>query len=88
MAHTKVDPALVRVIRRRYKEGISQGTLAREYVMSVAQIGKIIRREAWVDVSDEEPVEQPTDAAASLAKLQRMLGDEVRISRSLEDLKK
>jgi hypothetical protein len=41
---TAVD---VLTIRQRYDAGDSQGTLAREYKMSIGQIGRIVRNESW-----------------------------------------
>lgn len=74
MPREKIDAHLVRIIRRRYREGTSQGALARDYVMSVAQIGKIVRREAWADVPDEAPAVVSEDPAAeSLERLKSLL---------------
>lgn len=55
-----LDPADVLEIRRRYARegGTSYADLARDYGISSSQIGRIVRREDWVELGDpEEPDE-------------------------------
>lgn len=47
----KLDSMRVLAIRQKYEEGWSQGRLAREYGVSVGQIGRIVRGEAWQEYS-------------------------------------
>jgi hypothetical protein len=43
----KLSASQVAAIRESYANGATQGQLAREYGMSVGQIGRIVRRENW-----------------------------------------
>ena len=47
-----LTPTEVLDIRAKYRAGKSQGALAREYTMSVVQIGRIVRRESWAQIPD------------------------------------
>lgn len=50
----KLTPSQVLSIRQRYNDGESQGALAREFAVSVGQIGRIVRGEVWQDYSQPE----------------------------------
>lgn len=52
----KVTPQTVREIRREYAEGATQPELARKWKIGVGQVGRIVRGEAWVNVSHGERV--------------------------------
>jgi hypothetical protein len=59
----KLTQAQVEEIRRRYSAGeASQGQLAREYFMSVVQIGRIVRNESWIQAAAAAPREADMDA--------------------------
>lgn len=88
----KLTPAIVYELRQRYVEGWTQGRLAREYQISVGQVGRIVRGEAWqqydnpakeittsMKVTQRIHIPEPTkeEIAASLAKLQGMLANPV-----------
>lgn len=78
----KVSPDQVLNIRRLYSEGWTQGQLAREYNLSIGQVGRIVRNEAHQNLEpvseggryrrDAAPVTD-SDIQASLAKLQAEL---------------
>jgi hypothetical protein len=83
----KVTSTQVYDIRRRYAEGETQASLAREYKLSVNQIGRIVRGEAWgqfanpVEGTERELYRQPTvtdnEIEASLRRVQeQLLGNE------------
>jgi hypothetical protein len=44
-------------IRLKYSEGQSQGSLAREYEVSVGQVGRIVRGEVWQNFQQVEPTQ-------------------------------
>ncbi len=46
----KKTPLEILQIRLKYSQGSSQGELAREFGLSVGQIGKIVRNEVWQSV--------------------------------------
>lgn len=84
----KLTPSQVFELREKYSQGQSQGSLAREYQVSVGQIGRIVRGESWQQYTNpaeiKEPVHvttgvshEPSEAEiqASFEKLQRMLGE-------------
>ena len=85
--NARLTEAEVLVIRRRYGEGITQGELCRIYRVSCNTIARVVRRETWAWLGDQDaapvPVVPPatgesTDAAAaSLARLQTRLQAEV-----------
>jgi len=62
-------------IRRLYDEGWSQGRLAREFNISVGQIGRIVRGESWRNqakplpkMASEEEVNASAERMAKLIK--------------------
>lgn len=70
----KLTQEKVRDIRTLYEGGMTQGALAREFDVSVIQIGRIVRYEVWRDA----PAAVPTRAAMQstqerLAELQGQL---------------
>lgn len=68
-ASAKLTPVKVVEIRERYAAGgITQGALAREYQLSVVQIGRIIRQEVWQALPP-----MPASEADLLASAKRML---------------
>jgi transposase len=50
----KLTPEKVLEIRQRFSEGAKQIELAREFSMGQSQIGRIVRRESWPNLSIEE----------------------------------
>jgi hypothetical protein len=44
---SKIAPAQVLDLREKYAQGRTQGSLAREYRLSVGQVGRIVRGESW-----------------------------------------
>lgn len=94
----KVTPDQVLNIRRRYTQGETQSILARDYGLSVGQIGRIVRNEAHQNL---DPVPETgryrnqsanvteADVEASLAKLQGKLesdiADERKVEKDLEE---
>lgn len=71
--NAKLTPGQVLEIREKYwQQGYTQSKLSREYRVSVAQIGKITRGEAWQDFggvgyhkgANEAPAEQRLREAA------------------------
>jgi len=64
----KLTEALVEQMRARYAAGeVTQGDLAREYNVSVVQIGRIVRGESWATNRAITPRDQ--DIAASAARM-------------------
>ena len=51
---SKLTQAQVDEIRRLYAEGYTQGSLCRHFRVSIAQIGRIVRNESWVEKKVEE----------------------------------
>jgi hypothetical protein len=80
----KLDATKVHELRMKYHNGATQGSLAREYGISVNQVGRIVRGESWQqyhnpampEVQTMQPQREITDEEiqASLNKLQGMLG--------------
>ena len=69
-------------IRDLYEAGWSQGRLAREFKMSVVQIGRIVRGESWAKLggarAEQVLVEDPPsteEVEASAERLKKLLGD-------------
>lgn len=62
----KLDQEQVRMIRRRYGQGESQGSLARELGLSIGQIGRIVRGEAWQSVKPEPTDKEIAESAQRL----------------------
>ena len=68
----KVTATEVMKIRELYNEGWTQGRLSREFGLSIGQIGRIVRREAWQEYSRDMPP-HPDELQHSLAKLDMIL---------------
>lgn len=67
----RLTAAQVQTIRTRYQAGgITQGDLAREYQVSVVQVGRIVRGESWQHMP--LPAPGPDDMAAMLARSVRL----------------
>lgn len=49
----KVNPDIVRKIRKEYAQGTTQVGLAKKYGIAQPNISKIVRRIAWAFVEDE-----------------------------------
>lgn len=62
-------------IRRRYLDGESQGALARDFHVSVGQIGRIVRGESWQETAQVEDPQDIRDAAAQSLSLLRTMID-------------
>lgn len=73
-AAAKLTPQQVLEIRDRYNSGWTQGKLSREYQVSIGQIGRIVRGEAWQQYRQEA---HPDAIEHSLAKL-KMTGVEIK----------
>jgi len=68
----KLSWAQVHSIRAKYEQGWTQGALAREFKMGVAQIGRIVRHECWIEgVEKAIPHEAPPTDNAWLENLAR-----------------
>ena len=50
--NAKLNWESVEKIRLYYKEGATQGELARHYQVSINTIGQIVRRESWRNKED------------------------------------
>lgn len=53
--NSKMKPRDVREIRRRYAAGEKQSVLVAEFGVSSSAIHKIVHRQTWKDLPDEEP---------------------------------
>lgn len=53
--NARLSPGEVNRIRERYAGGETQGSLAREFGVSVVQIGRIVRNEVWLDIAPTLP---------------------------------
>lgn len=62
----KLTPGQVLEMRRLYADGYSQGRLAREYQVSLNQVGRIVRGEVWQSLPSHGLSEK--DAKESLQK--------------------
>ena len=78
----KMTPSTVRELREFYMAGRSQGALARQYGISVGQVGRIVRGEAWsqfdnpiVDPADTPPLTSD-DIRASEERLRKLMEGE------------
>ena len=49
----KVNPEIVRAIRKEHAQGVRQVVLAKKYGLAQPNISKIVRRLAWTFVEDE-----------------------------------
>lgn len=64
---TKLNPGLAMKIRQLYHdEGWTQGQLSREYKVSIGQIGRIVRNEAWQEVDPEPTLSEMEHRSAML----------------------
>ncbi len=66
----KLDATKVQLIRRKAQQGMTQGALAREFKVSVVQIGRIVRYEVWQEVPDLAA--DPATLAAQEARLLKL----------------
>ncbi len=82
-AAAKLTPYDVQQIRRRYTEGETQGKLARDFSVSVGQIGRIVRNESWNSTGLVAPRVEATreELEMSAARLLR-LQEQTRAERS------
>ena len=48
----KLDYTKVQMIRLRAQQGVTHGTLAREFRVTITQIGRIIRHEVWQEIPE------------------------------------
>lgn len=83
-SNARLDEEKVRIIRRGIAAGIPAGEYARAYGVSVEQVRKIGRREAWGWVEEDggmavdpmpAPMPDQDKVNASLARLQDLLKD-------------
>lgn len=87
----KLDWARVREIRHRYEnEGWSQGRIAREYGMSSAQVGRVVRYESWLDhhATPASPTDNPEGSLSLVQKLLDEANQMKQRDKELEELKK
>ena len=80
-------------IRQQYKDGWSQGRLAREWKMSVGQIGRIVRGESWAELEESGGMLPPDQvdmeaAAKRLAKMMEEATEKRRQDNLVDDLLK
>lgn len=81
----KLTPSDVLEIRRLYsEENWSQGRLAREFKMSVGQIGRIVRGESWHQYH-QIPTDQEIEHDAAVAQMKPPASEE-EIRASMERL--
>lgn len=70
-ASAKLSVADVHAIRRRYEaREATQGALARDYGVSVIQIGRIVRYESWSDLKPEATADSLQRGAEALLRVQ------------------
>ena len=67
----KLTPSQVYELREKYANGDSQGKLAREYQVSVGQIGRIVRGESWQQYTN--PAEIAQGARESEQRMQQIM---------------
>lgn len=72
----KLTPSDIQKIRWRYDHGETQGALAKDFLVSVVQIGRIVRREVWMSVQDIVTDEDLRKSAERLAEVQRTTNDD------------
>ena len=65
-AAAKLTPEQVLELRQRYNAGWTQGRLSREYQVSIGQIGRIVRGEAWQQYTQEPHPDALDDSIARL----------------------
>mgnify|MGYP003660423923 CR=1 FL=1 len=76
----KLNPGIVQDIRELYGRGdCTQGQLARDYGVSIVQIGRIVRGEVWQSVKQPEPSAREIENSA-----QRMLAVQRRVEEPAE----
>lgn len=67
----KLTPAQVQEMRQLYDRGLAtQRMLCRQYKIGIAQVGKIVRRESWVDLPDLPSGDQLAEAAERAMQVQ------------------
>lgn len=67
----KLSAAQVVELRRLYQEeGWTQGRLARHFQVGVGQVGRIVRGEAWVTVTQTSPVRSMESVKETLIRAQ------------------
>lgn len=74
--NSKVNGEQVMQIRKLYAEGWTQGSLCREFQLSIGQIGKIVRGESWTHLPTIT-TDREYQAAAQLNDLAEVRGREV-----------
>jgi len=78
----KVSPAQVLEIRKRYDGGLAtQGSLAREFGVSVVQIGRIVRREVWNSLPETPGEDDFAESAKRLLQVQEKARGLTRLAR-------
>ena len=70
-ASRKLSGLQVSEIRRRYMEGETQGSLSRDFGVSVGQVGRIVRGESWQGPGSPQGKEQQMMLAAKLLEVQK-----------------
>jgi hypothetical protein len=79
-AGRKMDSDRVAEMRLRYEQGETQGALARDFRLSVVQVGRIVRGESWMGSaalrrpSAKQVIFQPSEAdiQATLQRIQEL----------------
>jgi hypothetical protein len=66
----KMTPTQVLNMRADYRDGMTQGQLARKYGLGIAQVGRIVRFEVWTDVKEELTEVDQSVMLARLLKVQ------------------
>ena len=72
----KVSRDDVELMRKAYGEGATQGALARRFGISVGQVGRIVRGEAWQEVTNQRAL-RDEEADAILRRLLKAQGEAV-----------
>jgi hypothetical protein len=85
---TKLTAAVVQEIRARYATGrVTQGALSRTYLVSIAQIGRIVRGEVWQSLPPAAPSDTIIEASArKMFALQESFNGTARLQREAADL--
>lgn len=87
--NSTLTPEMVLTIRKRYAEGVTQRELCNVYGVSVTAIARIVHRETWGWLKDDEspspyapaateaplPQASPEEVVASQARLLALLGE-------------
>lgn len=86
-AASKLSPTQVLAIRERYGQGWTQGSLCREFGVSIVQIGRIVRNEVWQNLTHGPVVlsEGEIQASAERALARANAGNAV--AQAAEDFK-